>query len=356
MTRRDTTLVIALGLLVAMIVAANYIKVPYVILQPGPVTDTLGTVKTGTGPGAGTSPVISISGTKTQTSSGHLYLTTVQSLPCGVRPTLWDAVQGWFDSHDAVEPYEVECPPNENPSDVRAQEAHQMTESQTHAVVAAFTELGYRSTGNRVVINSVSSAVPAGRLLRRGDVIEAVAGKPMRTTDQVAAAVLATTAPGPIKVVVLRNNQRLSLRVPTVKGDDGKTRIGINLRIAPTFNNVVATIGIDPKVIGGPSAGTALALGIIDKLTPGGLTGGRTIAGTGTVSPTGQVGEIGGIQQKIAAAAAAHATVFFAPAGECSDAKSAAPSSMTVVSVKTLHDAVLALQAIKSGSTDFPHC
>jgi PDZ domain-containing protein len=115
-------------------------------------------------------------------------------------------------------------------------------------------------------------------------------------------------------------------------------------------------IGIDPDVIGGPSAGTALALGIIDKLTPGGLTGGRTIAGTGTVDGFGTVGPIGGIQQKIAAAAKAGASVFFAPASECSDAKAAAPKSLTLVKVQTLVGAVQALDTIKSGSTAFPHC
>ncbi|MBV9485004.1 MAG: PDZ domain-containing protein [Frankiaceae bacterium] len=320
------------------------------------MTDTLGTVQTGSGGNAETAPVISISGAKTQTSSGHLYLTTVQSLPCGTRPTLWEAIKGWFDDHDAVEPYEVECPPNENPSQVQAQEARQMSESQSHAVIAAFTELGYTSTGNRVVVGSVTSSVPAAKVLRRGDVIESVDGKPVRTATRLVAIIQATTPPGPLPMVILRDGKRLTLSVRTVTGDTGKTMVGFAPRIAPTFNHVVATIGINPRVIGGPSAGTALALGIIDKLTPGGLTGGRTIAGTGTVSSTGKVGEIGGIQQKIAAAAAAHATVFFAPAAECGDAKSAAPATMTLVAVKTLHDAVTSLQAIKSGSTDFPHC
>jgi PDZ domain-containing protein len=123
-----------------------------------------------------------------------------------------------------------------------------------------------------------------------------------------------------------------------------------------TFNGVAVSIGIDPNAIGGPSAGAALALGIIDKLTPGGITGGKTIAGTGTITPGGKVGPIGGIQQKVAAAVRAGATVFFAPASECADAKAAAPRSLTLISVTTLRSAVLALEAIKSGSSAFPHC
>jgi PDZ domain-containing protein len=231
-----------------------------------------------------------------------------------------------------------------------------MTESQIHAVVAAFTELGYKSTGNRVEIASVRSGVPAASQLQRGDVIESADGKSIRSAGQLQAVVQGKPVGSPVTLTILRNNTAIRVRTTTVKSSQGTPVIGINIRTAPTFNGVVATVGIDPNVIGGPSAGTALALGIIDKLTPGGLTGGRTIAGTGTVSPRGVVGPIGGIQQKIAAAADAHATVFFAPAAECGDAKAAAPSSMTLVSVRTLHDAVTSLRAIKAGSSAFPHC
>jgi PDZ domain-containing protein len=355
-TRRDITLLVALALLVGLMVAAKFISVPYVILEPGPVTDTLGAAPAAhSTTGTTETPVISISGTKTQPSSGHIYLTTVQSLPCGHKPTLWTAVKGWFDKHDAVEPYQVECPPDQTSQQVQQQEQAQMSESQSHAIIAAFRELGYKSTGNRLEISSVQAKAPAAKYLQRGDVIETVNGKQVRDATTLVNLVHSVTPPDPIRLSILRNNQRLSVSPPTFEGPKG-TMIGIGLRIAPSFNGIVATIGIDPRVIGGPSAGTALALGIIDKLTPGGLTGGRTIAGTGTVSPAGKVGPIGGIQQKIAAAAATHATVFFAPASECSDAKSAAPASMTLVSATTLHEVVTALQAIKSGSTNFPHC
>jgi Lon-like protease len=358
MTRRATTLLASFLVLLGMIIAANYITVPYVILLPGPVTDTLGNVPAGdTTNGQPGGPVISISGTQTQPSSGHLYLTTVAEVPgrCDTHPSLMDAIKAWFKSDQTVEPYQVECPPGQTSAQVQAQAEHQMAESQVHAVVAAFTELGYKSTGNRVEIGSVRSDVPATGKLQPGDIIETVDGKQIRSVEGLQAAVRAKPAGSPIALAVLRNNASVRVTTTTVNSSAGPL-IGVTPRIAPTFNGVTATIGIDPHVIGGPSAGTALALGIIDKLSPGGLTGGRTIAGTGTVSPTGVVGPIGGIQQKIAAASAAHATVFFAPAAECGDAKAAAPSSMTLVAIKTLHDAVTALRAIKSGSTAFSHC
>jgi PDZ domain-containing protein len=360
MTRRATTLVVALVVLAGLFVAARFITVPYVILLPGPVTDTLGNVPAGdTTTGQPGGPVISITGTKTQTSSGHLYLTTVEEQPgsCSVHPALTDAVRAWFNSTETVEPYQIACPPGKTDQQVQQQAQSQMTESQVHAVVAAMRELGYTSTGTRVVVQTVDKSLPAAKALQHGDVISQVNGKPIVVDTQLTDAIQGTTAGAAVALTIIRNGTTSIVNITPVAGPGAKPRIGVSVSDIPTFNHHIAvSIGIDPDVIGGPSAGTALALGIIDKLTPGGLTGGRTIAGTGTVSEAGKVGPIGGIGQKIAAAAKAHATVFFAPADECADAKAAAPSSLTLVAIKTLHDAVTSLQAIKAGSTAFPHC
>jgi PDZ domain-containing protein len=357
MTRRATTLVVALVMLVALLAVGRFLTVPYVILEPGPVTDTLGNVpSTDTTSRAPGGPVISITGATPQATTGHLDLTTVESLPCGDHPSLWSAVKAWFDDTEAVVPAQVECPPGVTSKQDKQQNARAMSESQLHAVVAAFNELGYHSTGNRVEVASVKAGVPAAGVLRPGDVIETVNGKQIHSVDGLVMATRTLSVGHPIDLTVRRGTSTMHLTTTTIRGTNGQPMFGITARTAPTFNGVTATIGIDPDVIGGPSAGTALALGIIDKLTPGGLTGGRTIAGTGTVSPTGKVGEIGGIQQKIVAASRAHASVFFAPAGQCRDARAAAPASLTIVAVRTLRDAVTSLQALKAGSTNFPHC
>jgi Lon-like protease len=107
--------------------------------------------------------------------------------------------------------------------------------------------------------------------------------------------------------------------------------------------------------IGGPSAGLMFALGIIDKLTKLNLTGGKFIAGTGEIEPNGKVDAIGGIQQKMIGARNAGATVFLTPAANCADAKSAIPAGLRLVKVSTLHDAVTALQNLKSGQS-LPAC
>jgi PDZ domain-containing protein len=97
------------------------------------------------------------------------------------------------------------------------------------------------------------------------------------------------------------------------------------------------------------------ALGIIDKLSPQNLTDGRFIAGTGEISVHGAVGPIGGIQQKMAGARQAGATVFLAPAANCADTAGAVPPGLRLVKVSTLAGAVSALKALAAGRS-VPGC
>ncbi|MFG2871985.1 S16 family serine protease [Streptomyces sp. NPDC048338] len=113
--------------------------------------------------------------------------------------------------------------------------------------------------------------------------------------------------------------------------------------------------------IGGPSAGFLFSLGIVDKLdgdgSGGDLTGGRTIAGTGTIEPDGTVGAVGGVSLKTQAAGRDGATVFLVPKAECSDAQAELPHGMRLIPVSTLSDAVTSLKALEQGLEDkIPSC
>ena len=105
--------------------------------------------------------------------------------------------------------------------------------------------------------------------------------------------------------------------------------------------------------VGGPSAGLMFALGIVDKLegdgSGGDLTGGRKIAGTGTISPGGTVGPVGGVSLKTRAARRDGATVFLVPSKECADAKAELPAGLRLVPVTTLRRAVADLRALEAG-------
>ncbi|GGL71997.1 hypothetical protein GCM10010129_14530 [Streptomyces fumigatiscleroticus] len=112
--------------------------------------------------------------------------------------------------------------------------------------------------------------------------------------------------------------------------------------------------------VGGPSAGLLFSLGIIDKLdgdgSGGDLTGGRTVAGTGTISADGRVGAVGGVGLKTQAARRDGATVFLVPRAECSDAEAELPKGLRLVPVTTLKGAISALKALKSGKGEVPGC
>ncbi|MFI6035698.1 S16 family serine protease [Streptomyces sp. NPDC051315] len=112
--------------------------------------------------------------------------------------------------------------------------------------------------------------------------------------------------------------------------------------------------------VGGPSAGLLFSLGIIDKLdgdgSGGDLTGGRTVAGTGTIEADGTVGAVGGVALKTQAARRDGATVFLVPKDECSDAKAELPKGLRLIPVTTLKGAVASLVALEKGKGSVPSC
>ena len=353
MSRRGLTFGLAGVLLAVLAVLAAVLPVPYIILVPGPVTDTLGNV-----PGT-TTPVVSVHGARTYPTGGHLYLTTVGVVPgnCDQHPTLFQALRSWFDSTEAVEPAQVQCPPGQSNQSVRQANENDMTQSQRDAITAALLQLGYPTRTREVTVSDISPDAPAAKVLRDGDAILAVDGTsvdgltPLREQ-------LAKHKPGDtVTLTIDRGGRRQDVTVRTIAAP-GTSRaiIGFTPDLRATFKNVQVKIGIDPAQVGGPSAGLAFTLGIVDHLTPGDLTGGKTVAVTGTIDGFGNVGPIGGIQQKIAGAKSAGATVFLAPASECADARSVAPKSMTLVKVTTLKGALAALAAITSGTGSFPRC
>ena len=106
-----------------------------------------------------------------------------------------------------------------------------------------------------------------------------------------------------LALVVERAGKRLSVRVRVgVFPGDGRSNgpKGIGVELSPRFT-FPFKVNVDTTTIGGPSAGLAMTLAIFDDLTPGDLTGGQRVAVTGTIDPAGNVGEIGGIEQKAVA-------------------------------------------------------
>src|SRR3954447_3378884 len=145
MSRRGLTLLLSAVAVVVLGLLASVLPVPYVVLQPGPPTDTLGQF--------GRATVVSVSGSKTYSTSGHLYLTTVFLHPasCGQHPTLLQALHAWFDRHEAVQPRQVICPPGESSKAVAQQSQNDMSQSQHDATTAALLYLGHKPVTQQVI-------------------------------------------------------------------------------------------------------------------------------------------------------------------------------------------------------------
>ncbi|GAA1888185.1 PDZ domain-containing protein [Williamsia serinedens] len=339
--RRMVTLAVTLVLLVLLVLVGSFVRVPYVSLGPGPTVNTLGTVEG--------KPVVAIDGAPVRATDGNLNLTTV-SVTDGL--TLFQALGMWFSGRDALQPREEIFPPDQSAEEVRQQDQQQMGGSEDSATVAALRYL-QRPVALSVVVDPKG---PAAGKLTSGDRVVSVNGRSVSTPDQLRQAV-SSSKPGATVTFGVANSSGATRDVPVVLGsrpdEAGKGYLGVT----PEFVNADPSLRIDFTVgdIGGPSAGLMLTLAVIDKLGPTDLTGGRFIAGTGTISDDGDVGEIGGITHKTLAAREAGATDFLVPEGNCAEARSDVPDGLRLIKVDTLSDAVTALGDIRAGR-DVPRC
>ena len=196
-----------------------------------------------------------------------------------------------------------------------------------------------------MVVVQAEQGYPAYGVLKSGDLITAVDGKPVTSATGLQQLINAHPAGSTLTVNIIRNGQAKTLQVGT-KLSSGHAVMGVEIMEQYKFP---FTVKFSVGDIGGPSAGMMFALGIIDKLTVLNLTGGKFIAGTGEITAGGQVEAIGGIQQKMVGARDAGATLFLTPASNCSDTKGAVPAGLRLVKVSTLGQAVSDLEAIKAG-------
>jgi PDZ domain-containing protein len=257
---------------------------------------------------------------------------------------MFAAIQAWLSPHEAVVPESELFPPGQTQQQVVKQDSEQMANSQQTAQAAALCQLGISFTTTDTITSTISGLPAAGRL-RKGDVITAVNGRPVTCHDSAASMISSQRAGTPIKLTVSRGGSARTITLTTASYQ-GRSVIGVNVSESFKFP---FTVKINIGNVGGPSAGMMFALAIIDKLTPQNLAAGRFIAGTGEIEVNGTVDPIGGIQQKMAGARAAGATVFLTPAANCPDTAGAVPPGMRLVKVRTLAGAIAALHALKEG-------
>jgi PDZ domain-containing protein len=312
------------------------VPVPFVVGSPGPAYNALGT--------ADGEDVISVSGRDTYPASGSLDLTTVYMRGGPASDVgLVELARSWFDPAREILPEEAVYPKGTTRQQVTDENAALMDDSQHTAVAAALRELGIPFE-QQLNVGSILDGSPSSGKLRQGDRILRVAGRPAQTLPEVQEAVAAGQG-APVEVVVLRDGTEATESITPVNSS-GRWLLGIGIRYTYSFP---FEVDVHLSNVGGPSAGMIFALAIYDKLTPGDLTGGKHVAGTGTIGPDGRVGSIGGIAQKLYGARDAGATLFLAPAANCDEVAGHIPDGLTVVKVSTLAEARSAVERYARG-------
>jgi PDZ domain-containing protein len=335
--RRHTLLNLAV---LALLFFALLVPLPYVAVGPGPATDTLGRV--------GSAELITIKGANTYPTDGSLMLTTISvSDPQSVvRGGL--VLERWFLPDEVIMPRVTFYPEDQDFGAIQQRDAEAMELSQQNATTAALRYLGY-ALPYTVRVLRILADTPAAGVLKAGDEVVAVDGRPITKPSQVPEYVRDRTPGDEVDFTVRRDGKTLQLTTGSTTNPDGQPFVGF--AVVPVYEYPFeVTIRLDD--VGGPSAGMMFALGIIEKLGPESLTRGRTIAGTGTIDDDGKVGPIGGIAEKLRGARAKGATLFLAPKANCAEITSI-PEGLRVTPVSTLAEAVAAL---KQPTAALPSC
>lgn len=335
-----------LGLTAVVAVGLALLPAPYVIDNPGPTYDTLGTVSINDQDIA----LINISGAPTFDTSGELRLTTVtRSGNPESLPGWFDVVAGWFDPTRTVIPVDAAYPPGMTVAANLEAARLEMQNSQQESVAAALSYVEVPFTSFLVVSEAMDGG-PSEGVLKSGDVISKAAGKPVSDVSELRDIIKESGTLQPLALEVRREGRLVDVTV-VPRMSEGDVRVPmIGILVSGSYEFPIE-VEIALEDVGGPSAGLMFALGIVDKLTEEDITAGHVVAGTGTVNAGGVVGSIGGIRHKMFGALNVGASIFLAPLGNCGDVVGQIPDGLSVYPVATLDDAVDVLRILNSGGT-----
>jgi Lon-like protease len=328
-------------LLVAAAVAGTTIKLDYYALAPGSAVAVGNLIK--------------VPPDKGHTVPGQLFLTTVSLSQVRAIDYLPDKL-----SSDVSVVPAAQVLGSTPPSQLQVQNTLEMDDSKEAAQVAALRRLNYPvpETDAGAVVAEVQSGAPAAGKLQIGQTITAIDGRPTPTADQ-AVAITHAQHPGDVVHLTVQPGGGAPARDVSLtlggRQQQGQqvAYMGIALSTHAQFN-FPFPITINSEGIGGPSAGLAYTLGIIQALTPDDITGGQKVSATGTIDPTGHVGDVGGVAQKTVAVRNAGASLFLVPPPEYKVAMQHAGSHLKVVAVTSLDQALTALGSHGGNISDLP--
>ena len=291
-----------------------------------------------------TDPLVSVPGEETGSAGdGGIYMVDVRIGRANLFERLFPGVREGAD----LLPEHVINPEGVSDTQRRRSSLNEMSRSQLTAITVALRQLGrevdIEAVGAEVVL--VQPNAPADGELEVGDVIVAAEGDDVTSTSDLQRA-MSDLAPGDEASLTVERgeDEQIELSLPTRASDQDPERavVGVQVQDAEDFRFPV-DIEIDAGSIGGPSAGLAFALDIVDELGDD-VDGGRTIVATGELTLEGNVLPIGGIRQKVIGARRAGADLFLVPDRNAADARAAA-EGLEIVAVSDFDEALSALAA-----------
>jgi Lon-like protease len=330
--RQRVTATVGVLALIGLVFALNFYRLPVVALSPGPMEDVLARLK--------------VEGTRVYDSEGKLYLTSV-GIDDNVR--FYEALLDMANRDVQLVPRAELYPDQQDSAEIDKENAVLMDRSKETATVVALRQVGYDIEPSGVEVTQVVSGAPADGRLQAGDQILAADGHAVTSLDEVRK-VIGGHRPGErVAFRVDRGHTRKEVSVP-VQVADNQPRVGVLLR--DLFPELPVKVSIQTQNnIGGPSAGLIFTLSIIDKLTPGDLTAGRRIAGTGEIALNGAVLPVGGVAEKLIAVHRLGVRTFLIPAANCDSVRGQVPDGLRLVKVSKIEDALAFLRDPKVEAT-----
>jgi len=326
----------------AAVASAGFLwKLPYYTLSPGSARDT--------------EQFITISGAPTFSDQGgvidYLTVSVKQATPA-------DLLLAWVDP--AVEVVEAEqVLGRQSPDENREFNLQLMATSKDAATYQALRRMGFEIpiSGTGAVISSVNESVPAAAVLASGDVVVSANGEPVVVNQDLIRLVSGLPAGTVVELGIQPfqggDSRPVSVELVARPEDPTRSMIGISTFTRDLSFDFPVDVSIDSGRVGGPSAGLAFTLGILDALTPESLTGGTRVAATGTMELNGSVGLVGGVHQKVVAAREEGVDLMLVPSAEVDEARTYA-GDLRVEPVDDLDMALRVLATVGGGDAVLP--
>jgi PDZ domain-containing protein len=253
-------------------------------------------------------------------------------------------VRTWFEPHHEIVQRSSLIPANMSPDDYGEVQLQVFRDSTRLAAAIGLGAAGYsvRIDGGGVVVRVVGKGGPADGSLEPGDIITTAAGRRVVSIGDLIQALQSAGANNKVTLDVLRGDQRLKVRVqPELPNAAGVPVLDVAIEDALPKVTLPFKVEIPRHDIGGPSAGLMTALAVYTVTSGDDLTRGRKIAGTGTIDRNGDIGPVGGVAEKVVAAANAGASLFLVPTADAATAREAAQGhGIAVVPVSSFSAAI----------------